>query len=305
MSEKGTYSELRRNTLIIGISNIGCKAIAFILAPLYSFYLTTSQYGTMDLITTTVSLILPLYCLDIYEATFRFSSDAEYDKRKILTSSLIVCLPSLVLSIIIFVISLFIFHDSYLINYTILFVVFNTLISILSQYARGIGKMRVFAFTGIINSIVMLLTSLLFLIILKLELKGWLISFLFSQISAVIYLCIRCNIFHCVKREYIDKNYIRTFVMFCIPLIPTAAMWWVMNASDRYMILFFMSTSANGVYSVANKIPSLLSIFENVFYQAWQTTAISKMHDDDRNEFFQTFLTNISVFLQLVLWDYC
>ena len=299
MSEKGTYSELRRNTLIIGISNIGCKAIAFILAPLYSFYLTTSQYGTMDLITTTVSLILPLYCLDIYEATFRFSSDAEYDKRKILTSSLIVCLPSLVLSIIIFVISLFIFHDSYLINYTILFVVFNTLISILSKYARGIGKMRVFAFTGIINSIVMLLTSLLFLIILKLELKGWLISFLFSQISTVIYLCIRCNIFHCVKREYIDKNYIRTFVMFCIPLIPTAAMWWVMNASDRYMILFFMSTSANGVYSVANKIPSLLSIFENVFYQAWQTTAISKMHDDDRNEFFSNVFNKYFCFLTI------
>lgn len=87
--------------------------------------------------------------------------------------------------------------------------------------------------------------------------------------------------------------------MFCIPLIPTAAMWWVMNASDRYMILFFMSTSANGVYSVANKIPSLLSIFENVFYQAWQTTAISKMHDDDRNEFFSNVFNKYFCFLTI------
>ncbi len=29
------YNELKRNTIIIGISNLGSKAISFVLAPLY------------------------------------------------------------------------------------------------------------------------------------------------------------------------------------------------------------------------------------------------------------------------------
>ena len=107
MISQDTYRNLRKNTLIIAVANIGSKAIAFILAPLYSYYLTTTQYGTMDLITTTINLIVPLYCLDVYEATFRFSSDYGYDPGKVLTSSLAVCIPSVFISIISIIACLF------------------------------------------------------------------------------------------------------------------------------------------------------------------------------------------------------
>ena len=50
MASRQSYNELKQNTIIIGISNIGSKAISFILAPLYSYYLSTSQFGTMDFI---------------------------------------------------------------------------------------------------------------------------------------------------------------------------------------------------------------------------------------------------------------
>ena len=62
------YKELRRNTIIIAIANMGSKLIMFILAPLYSYYMNTGEYGTMDLISTTVGLLVPVLCLDIYEA---------------------------------------------------------------------------------------------------------------------------------------------------------------------------------------------------------------------------------------------
>ena len=106
MSGKEPYKQLKRNTLIIAIGNLGSKAIAFVLAPLYSFYLTTSQYGTMDLITTTVGLVMPFFCLDIFEATFRYSNDKEYDENKVISSSLFVCLPGFIVSAFVFICSL-------------------------------------------------------------------------------------------------------------------------------------------------------------------------------------------------------
>ena len=299
MSEKEPYMQLKRNTLIIAIGNLGSKAIAFILAPLYSFYLSTSQYGTMDLITTTANLLMPFFCLDIYEATFRYSNDKEYDENKILSSSLFACLPGLFIAVFVLIGACILNKYPTLVAYTTAFIILSALISIFSQYARGKKDMKVFASTGVINSIGLLLLNVVFLVLLKLELQGWLISFLVSQLITVGYLVLRCGVLKKVSIRYIDKEYLRVFFRFCAPLIPTAAMWWVMNASDRYMIAIFIGASANGIYAVANKLPTILSVFENVFYQAWQTTAISTMEDENRDKIYSDIFNQYLRFLSV------
>lgn len=293
MSNRTILRELRRNTLLISISYIGSRAIAFILAPLYSFYLTTSQYGTMDLITTTAELLIPFFCMDIFEATFRFSNDESYDNSKILSSSLAVCFPGLLISIIILIISILKFENYQYIVYAALYIISGSFISVFSQYVRGQKQMKVFAAVGVINSLVLLLANLFLIVGLRLELRGWLISYLIAQFCTVIYLIIKCEAHRLVRIKSIDKEYIQTFMRFCMPLIPTASMWWVMNVSDRYMIALYLDTAFNGVYSVANKLPAMLSVFERIFYQAWQTTAISTMEDKNRDSFYST-----------VFWEY-
>ena len=44
--------------------------------------------------------------------------------------------------------------------------------------------------------------------------------------------------------------------------------WWINNVSDRYIVTWICGLAANGVYSVAYKIPSLLSMFQQIFNQA-------------------------------------
>lgn len=92
---RGLYtSELKKNTIIIAISSLGSKIINFILAPMYSYFLTPEQYGQMDLIITTTSLLLPFICLNIYAGTFRYTieSSSEDGKKKVLSNSLFICL---------------------------------------------------------------------------------------------------------------------------------------------------------------------------------------------------------------------
>lgn len=79
-------------------------------------------------------------------------------------------------------------------------------------------------------------------------------------------------------------------LIYSIPLIPNALMWWVMNASNRYFILFFVGASANGLFAVANKIPSFLSILNTIFFKAWQLSAIEEYGDESKAKFYsQTF----------------
>lgn len=297
MSSQKALSELKRNTFIIALANVGSKAIAFILAPLYSYYLSTSQYGKMDVIITTTSLLVPFFCLDIFEATFRYSSDKEYDKEKVLSSSLAFCLPGILISVIVFLVSYFYLPDYKYVIYTGAFILLGSVTNILSQYARGNNDMRTFAATGIVNSVTLLLANIVFLILLNRELEGWLLSFLLARFVTVVYLIFKCNAIKSFRIRYIEKEYIKTFFGFCVPLIPTAVMWWIMNASDRYMITGFIGSSANGIYSVANKLPVILSVFETVFYQAWQITAISTLEDENRDEFYSKVFNKYISFL--------
>ena len=283
-------NELKKNTLIIAIANLGSKAIVFFLAPLYSFFLTTEQYGTMDLITTTAGLLVPFVCFDIFEATFRYSSESSYEKEKVLSSSLAVTAVGSAVACIVMVLTAVFGNNTKYVLFTGFFAIIEAINSVIRQFARGKKQMGVFAFSGVVDALGLLASNIvsfrgLSIIFLR-------VSYLIGKVLATGYLIISTKSYRYFSIKKIDKNYIKQFVKFCVPLLPTATMWWIMNASDRYVIAFFLGASATGIYSVANKIPAILSVFENVFYQAWQTTAIGVLNNKDRDEFYSRILTN-------------
>ena len=105
------------------------------------------------------------------------------------------------------------------------------------------------------------------------------------------------NCLYNISNCYVERAYVNQFLKFCIPLMPTATMWWIMNLSDRYMLAYFIGTAATGIYAVSNKIPSLLSVFETIFYQAWMTTAISTKDNSNRDEIYSNVFNNYLVIL--------
>lgn len=70
---KNKYSYLSKNILLFSISSFGQKILAFLLVPLYTSVLSTADYGTVDLITTTVSILVPVFTINISEGVLRFT----------------------------------------------------------------------------------------------------------------------------------------------------------------------------------------------------------------------------------------
>lgn len=286
------YRELKKNTIIIAIASFGSKIISFVLAPLYSYYMTVSEYGTMDIITSTISLMAPFIVLDIFEATFRYSNDKEYKRDEVLSTSLFVALPGIFLTILLIAINYkFRFVPNYF-GIVCICMLLTSINSILSQYLRGSSKMMGFAASGIVCTISLLVANYFFLVYLKFGLYGWLYSYFVSRIVEFIYLTIVSSFFKTFSIKKLNKKYLREFIKFCIPLLPTSMMWWIMSLSDRYMLAYFSGTVATGLYAVANKLPNLLSVIENVFYQAWQTTAINTKSDNQRDTIYSNVLNN-------------
>ena len=69
-------AQLAKNTAIISIGTILPKAAAFVTLPVLTGWLTQEEYGTYDLVTVMVSLLLPALVLRVHDAAFRFLIDS-------------------------------------------------------------------------------------------------------------------------------------------------------------------------------------------------------------------------------------
>ncbi len=292
------YKELKKNTIIIAVSNIGSKAMIFLLAPLYSFFLSPEAYGISDIITASIGLFVPFICLDIYEATFRYANDETYDKRNVVCTSLWISFPGLLVCILTAVIAAV--FGKWEIAITSSFVALTAINMILSQFLRGLKEIKVFGLSGIINAIALSVASIVLVVCLKLGFKGWALAYFTGLLCSCVYLTIKSGVLGFLTVDNISKKYAADFLCYCIPLIPTAAMWWIMNASDRYIIGMTLGAGAAGIYAVSNKIPAILSAFERVFYQAWQTTSIETSKEKEKaGAIYSEVFNNYFVFLSV------
>ena len=64
--------ELFKNIGFFSIAQLVTRAISFLLLPLYTAYLSTAEYGTIDLVTTLIQHLLPVFTLSIADAVLRF-----------------------------------------------------------------------------------------------------------------------------------------------------------------------------------------------------------------------------------------
>ena len=98
MKEK--YKSLAKNSVIFAVANFGSKILKFLIVPLYTYSLTTSQYGSVDILTTTISLLSPVLLLGMNEAALRFSMKEECNPQSVFTNCSVVLIHTSILSLL-------------------------------------------------------------------------------------------------------------------------------------------------------------------------------------------------------------
>ena len=82
------YDRLFKGSVIYLIGSFFSKSLIFIIIPILTFTLTTSELGEFDLFLTLSTIAIPLFTLQIIEACFRFLFDANKIKKSRLISTL-------------------------------------------------------------------------------------------------------------------------------------------------------------------------------------------------------------------------
>ena len=111
--------------------------------------------------------------------------------------------------------------------------------------------------------------------IIKLGLVGYFWATILGTIFSIAYLWIRCNLFqNFCKLEKKDIVLFKEMLRYSIPIMPNSLSWWISTSSDKYIISYFSGVAETGLYSIAYKIPSLMTVFTTIFFNAWQISAV-------------------------------
>lgn len=286
---KNRYKVLIKDTLFFGVSSFGSKILIFLLTPLYTYILSTREYGIADLMNTTINFLYPILTFAISEATLRFAMDKDVDNTSNLSTSLIVIVTSTILLVIFYPIVYSLNNEigSFWLFFVILYFAFN-LDNCISYYLKGIGKTRAFAIKGILQTIIIILLNILFLVVLKIGIIGYLISQIIGYLLPIFIILFKEHIKNNIYLRAFDKKLFKRMIHYSLPLIPTLVAWSLNINIDKYMIIAMQGIEESGIYSVAHKIPTMLTTILSIFIQAWQLSAISNYGQEDEDIFYST-----------------
>ena len=261
------YRYLLKNIGLLTLSNFATKMLSFFLVPLYTTLLTTTEYGTYDLVRATVGVLLPILTLSGQEAVLRFSIGNQFSRRSIVT----VATRYLIISNLLVIGGLgvnAIFRSNELVyEYSFFFFLMylsQSLSGILIMYVRGIDKIKELSISSVLASALTISFNIFLLAVFRWGLAGYFLANILGTLLQCIYLMWKVNVFKEIKlRERFEEEK-SAMVIYSRPLIANSIAWWVNNASDRYIVIFFCGLAENGIYSVASKIPSILTIFQTI-----------------------------------------
>lgn len=292
MSREGKFA---KNVLIISIGTFLPKFASFITLPILTGCLTKAEYGTLDLISVLVSLMLPTVTLQIQTAAFRFLIDVrenEEEIKKIITNIFAFICPTSLLALVIMFFALFSQPVSIRISMCLFFLV-DILVNAARQICRGLDMNMHYSLSATISAAGKIVFAVLMVYILKTGLFGTIISLIAASLISLIYILIKTKIHRYIDFGCFDKDKLKEMLHYSWPMVPNSMSGWVMRVSDRFVVTGFMGIAANAVYAVANKIPSLLTLAQTTFTLAWQENASIVSRDEDASEYYSSMFRTI------------
>lgn len=296
---KNKYNTLLSNTILISIGTFTSKLLVFLMVRFYTGYLTPSDYGTADLITQTANLLFPIISLGITEGVFRFAMDKTSDRKSVFTFGFLSITVGAVLFFAIAPILQFVEDFKGYIWLIVVYTLASCYHALCSQYIRAIGKTGLFAVQGIINTMLVIIFNILFLAVFNIGVTGYVLSVVVSDALCTVILIIKEKLWRQITLK-LSKSVLPSMLRYSIPLIPTTVFWWITSVSDRYMVNEMISSTANGIYTVSYKLPTLLTLVSTIFMQAWQFSAVTE--DDGNKEEHSLFYSKVWGSFQAVMF---
>jgi O-antigen/teichoic acid export membrane protein len=290
---------LFKNTIIFMIGNFASKFLVFLMLPFYTAFLSKEEYGYYDIIITTVMVFMPIISFQLLDGLYRELLDSKDNEEfsKLLSNTYYIVIRNS----IVFVSIGIILHIFFRIQYApiIIILILSTIaMNLWQQICRGLKRNKVYSISGIVYAVLMVALNIGAIRFLNFKVEGLIYANILSCLLTVVYLEFNLKVFKYLGFSKLNSEIRKKLLSYSIPLLPTAINWWVLSFASRYIIGAMLGQNYNGIFAVSSKFPAILLMVNNIFYLAWQESAISEYKSEDKDLFY-TKMFNLYAKIQL------
>ena len=264
-----TFNQIGKDAIALLIGSLSTRVLSLVLLPLYTHYFSTADYGLLEVVNITASVIGIVSALGMVSAfgrEFLQKTNSVDDQTQVLsTSVLFIAVFSLVVAVVTFFLSGTLTHligveqgiAPKLLKVAVVRTYFATLAALGGKYLIISSKIAIYSFISFIEAVLVMLASIWAVSIMRqslyeLYIYQTAVKAIFA-LGYIIFLCYQGKINWSGPR-------LRSMLAFALPMVPAALSYYVMTSSDRFFLQRFASTADVGIYSVAYRIGLLLQI---------------------------------------------
>lgn len=270
-----TDSKLVKNTIYYSIGEILPRALSFILLPIYTTYLSPSDYGIVSYTQTVIMFlyVLGAFALNTYVLRFYFIHESDEERRVLIGSAqLTILLLNVVIILLAFllmpkVISRFDIQVPWNPYFRLAFVInFLDCLSVIPMVVYRVRQEAIkFVILGLSKTF---LTTALTLYFLAVEGRGLLGSFQAQLYVLIPYTFVYLGILQKYGCWCINWKYLKEGLKFSSPLVPGSICFILLSMSDRIILERNVGISELGIYNVACTMSFALNIVIQSGYKA-------------------------------------
>lgn len=265
------------------IGSILSKLIAFFLLPMYTSKLSPEEFGTYDLVVTIISFFAPIVFFQIWDGMFRFSFDKQKinEKYTIITNSFSVMAFGLFIYCIFFSIVYGIFRFEFA---TLIFF-YGVLVAFQYQYtfiARSFLRNQLFVISGLMNSVVSASINIILILKFNMGVESLFIATTIGSIIQILVIEIRLHPIRNFRLKELSKQLQIDMIKFSVPLCIASVSYWLLSGYTKVVISQQLGNYSNGIYAVATRFTSMITLVISVFQYAWNEMAYLMVKDKNR-----------------------
>ena len=288
-----TLSRIGKNSLIYGLGTALRNVTSLIMLPIYTSYLSTSDYGAVELLTMALNFISLIMGMRLAQAMFRFYSlESDENKKNCIVSTTLLSVSGLgVLFALLSIafsesfVELLFGSNSYLLEFRLF--VFTLVTTAVIQTAMTYFQVRQQPVQYVIYSsgylFLQVVLNIYFVVLLELHVLGVVYGALSSG------LIMSFILFVVLVKKVGMKFSVRLFFRmweFILPLMLASMAGFYAAYADKYFIRLFDGLAAVGLYALAYRLSSIVSTLYATFNQSWSAARFDIYKSDKNSRLF-------------------
>ena len=290
---------LSKHSIVYGLGVAVSQLVGFFLLPLYTRYLTPSDYGVLEIFGVTGGILGIIFVMGLGSALFMsyFSYEDEENRKTVVSTTLIfltaisLCFTLILMATAGNFSSLFFHSTQYTFYFQAIFLTlfFDTAIVIPLSIFRAREESKKYVMISLTRVLLSIGLNIYFIVVLERGVLGILESGLITAGS--LYAFLIPGIIKETKFRFSMAD-LEKMLSFGLPLVPGGLGTWILTVSDRYFLLFLSTAHELGLYSLGYKFGLIIQgLIVGPFVLAWGPFFWSISKEKNAKEVYSSVLT--------------